>query len=72
MNFPSITNLLKRKYKENHRFIGVFERRTPKLLILDAELVGDIYVKHFKHFQINDSSNSVSEINLNFDKYLCF
>ncbi|XP_055298123.1 probable cytochrome P450 28a5 isoform X2 [Sitodiplosis mosellana] len=51
------------KYKEKHRFIGIFERRTPKLLILDSKLVSDIYVKYFKHFQINDSSNS-------FDKHL--
>lgn len=53
--------LFQRKYKEKHRFIGVFERGSPKLLILDPELVNDIYVKHFKHFQINDSSSSVSK-----------
>ncbi|XP_031636398.1 probable cytochrome P450 28a5 [Contarinia nasturtii] len=50
------------KYKGKHRFIGVFERNTPKLLILDPQLVADIYVKHFKHFQINDSSNSFDKV----------
>lgn len=52
----------RRAYKNNHRFIGVFERRAPKLLILDPKLVSDVYVKHFKHFQINDSSSSVRSI----------
>lgn len=50
-----------RKFKQKHRFIGVFERQTPKLLILDPMLVNDIYVKYFKHFEINDSSDSVSD-----------
>lgn len=56
----SIKIPLSRAHKENHRFIGVFERRTPKILILDTKLVSDVYVKYFKHFQVNDSSNSVS------------
>lgn len=51
-----------RKYKAAHRFIGIYEGRKPKLFILDPELVGNIYVKLFKHFQVNDSSSSVSVI----------
>lgn len=51
---------MNRKYKDKHRFVGVFERGNPKLLILDPELVSDIYVKHFNHFQVNDSSSAVS------------
>lgn len=66
-----ISNTLKyfpRAYKNDHRFIGVFERRAPKLLILDPKLVSDVYVNHFKHFQINDSSSSVSSIQFEISK----
>lgn len=52
-------NCFGRSYKKSHRFIGVYDRRTPKLLILDHKLVNDIYVKHFRHFPYNDSSNYV-------------
>lgn len=46
-------------FKDQHRFIGVYERRKPKLLVLDAQLVNDIYVKSYTHFAVNDSSDSV-------------
>lgn len=58
--FLTLNGTMNRKYKDKHRFVGVFERRNPKLLILDPELVSDIYVKHFNHFQVNDSSSAVS------------
>lgn len=60
MSFFFVFSWTIRKYKEKHRFIGVFEGRQPKLLVLDPELVNDIYVKLFNHFQVNDSSDSVS------------
>lgn len=50
----------RRLYKKRHRFIGVYDRRTPKLLILDHQLVNDIYVKYFNNFSYNDSSNNVN------------
>lgn len=48
-----------RKYYRKHRFIGVYEYRTPKLLILDPALVTEIYVKYFKHFGDNTMSDFV-------------
>lgn len=48
-----------RKYYRQHRFIGVFEHREPKLMILDPALVVDIYVKHFKHFGDNTMRQAV-------------
>lgn len=48
-----------RKYYRKHRFIGVFEHRTPKLLILDPALVTDIFVKYFKNFGDNTFSDMV-------------
>lgn len=50
------------KYYREHRFVGVFEYREPKLMILDPALVVDIYVKYFKHFADNSMSETVCEI----------
>lgn len=49
-----------RKYFRKHRFIGAFECREPKLIILDPNLVSDIYVKYFKHFGDNTLHETVS------------
>lgn len=48
-----------RKYYKRHRYVGVFQFRQPKLLILDPTLVSDIYVKYFKHFSDNTFSDVV-------------
>lgn len=56
-----IANYLNRKYKDKHRMIGVYERRKPKLFILDPQLISEIYVKFFKYFMVNDSSDSVGK-----------
>lgn len=49
-----------RKYFRKHRFVGIFEYRTPKLLILDPVLVNDIFVKYFKNFGENTLCEAVS------------
>lgn len=47
------------KYYRKHRFIGVFEYREPKLMILDPALAVDIYVKYFKYFADNTMNEMV-------------
>ncbi|KAG4074819.1 hypothetical protein HA402_014373 [Bradysia odoriphaga] len=58
-NYINETSEIFRKYYRNHRFIGVFEHREPKLMILDPALVVDVYVKYFKHFSDNSMSETV-------------
>jgi len=58
-NYISETSEIYRKYYRKHRFIGVFEYREPKLMILDPALVVDIYVKYFKHFADNTMGETV-------------
>lgn len=55
-----------RKYYKKHRYVGVFQFRQPKLLILDPTLVTDIYVKYFKHFSDNTFSDLVEFQNILF------
>lgn len=59
MNF-----LLSSKYFQKHRFVGVFEHRIPKLLILDPALITEIYVKYFKQFSDNTIGGEVTKIRL--------
>lgn len=54
-------DIVLRKYYRKHRFVGVFEYREPKLMILDPALVADIYVKYFKYFADNTMSEMVSK-----------
>ncbi|KAJ6638118.1 putative cytochrome P450 28a5 [Pseudolycoriella hygida] len=58
-NYISETSEIFRKYYRKHRFIGIFEYREPKLMILDPALTVDIYVKYFKHFADNTMSETV-------------
>ncbi|XP_065365374.1 uncharacterized protein LOC135958399 [Calliphora vicina] len=50
-----------RKYKNTDRFVGVYQSRSPQLLILDPELVHRIYVNDFKSFHDNEFSDFVDE-----------
>jgi cytochrome P450 family 28 len=42
---------LYQKYKGQHSCIGIYSFRQPRLLVLDPELMKDIMIKYFKHFQ---------------------
>ncbi|XP_055306516.1 probable cytochrome P450 28a5 [Sitodiplosis mosellana] len=59
-NYIQETTEIYRKYFRKHRFIGVFEYRTPKLLFLDPALVSNIYTKYFKHFGDNSLSDVIT------------
>lgn len=45
---------LYKKYKNKHRAIGIFSFREPRLLVLDPEMVKDVMITHFKHFQASE------------------
>lgn len=42
---------LYKKYKGTHGYIGIYNFREPRLLVLDPEILKDIMIKYFKHFQ---------------------
>lgn len=42
---------LYKKYKSTHGYIGIFNFREPRLLVLDPEILKDIMIKYFKYFQ---------------------
>uniref|UniRef100_A0A1A9X3B0 Cytochrome P450 n=1 Tax=Glossina brevipalpis TaxID=37001 RepID=A0A1A9X3B0_9MUSC len=41
-------------YKATENFVGVYLMRTPQLMILNPQIVHDILVNDFKHFEDND------------------
>lgn len=45
---------LYKKYKNEHRAIGIFSFREPRLLIIDPEMVKDVMITHFKHFRASE------------------
>lgn len=51
--------LLIREFKSKSRFVGYFEFKTPKFLILDPKLVQTVLVKNFKNFHDNEFSKMV-------------
>ena len=48
-----------RKYKENEAFVGIFTMRTPKLMLIDPDLIRDVMIKHFRFFSDNEISDFV-------------
>lgn len=42
---------LYQKYKSQHSYIGIFQFRQPRLLVFDPEVIKEILIKNFKHFQ---------------------
>ncbi|XP_037827149.1 uncharacterized protein LOC119615139 [Lucilia sericata] len=50
-----------REYKNSDRFVGVYQSRSPQLLILDPELVHKIHVNDFKSFHDNEFSDFIDE-----------
>lgn len=52
--------LFDRKYKHSDNFVGVFNCRSPQLLITNAELMRRIFVTDFKSFHDNEFTKYVS------------
>lgn len=50
---------LYQKYKKDHSLIGLYNFRSPRLLIFDPELLRDFMVKYFKYFQANEFTNRI-------------
>lgn len=48
-----------KKFKRNYPYIGIFNFRSPKLLVLDPEIIRDILVKYFKYFQGNELTDRI-------------
>lgn len=42
---------LYKEYKDKFSYIGIFQFREPRLLVLDPEVMKDIMIKYFKYFQ---------------------
>lgn len=42
---------LYQKYKGKFGYIGIYNFRQPRLLVFDPEVIRDINIKYFKHFQ---------------------
>ncbi|XP_075154539.1 putative cytochrome P450 28a5 [Haematobia irritans] len=48
-------------YKNTDNYVGVYNCRTPQLMVIDAELMHRILVTDFKHFHDNEVSTMVDE-----------
>lgn len=55
-----INLFLNRSYKNTDYFVGVFNCRSPQILITNAELARRILITDFKHFHDNEISQFVS------------
>jgi cytochrome P450 family 28 len=45
---------LYQKYKKSHSCIGIFNFRSPRLLVFSTDLARDIMVKYFKNFEATE------------------
>lgn len=52
---------LYKKYKNRHPYIGIFNFRSPRLLLFDPALIKDILIKYFKNFQATEFTNRIDE-----------
>jgi hypothetical protein len=52
---------LYKKYKNSHAYVGIFNFRSPRLLIIDPEIVKDVMVKYFKAFQATEFYGRIDE-----------
>ncbi|XP_053952393.1 probable cytochrome P450 28c1 [Anastrepha ludens] len=57
-HFADDLNDIYRKYKDSESYVGVFLMCTPHLMILEPQLVHDVFVTSFKNFH----SNNVAEL----------
>jgi len=48
-----------REYKGKASFAGYFELKTPKLLLIEAEVIKDVLVKKFSSFHDNSFHSAV-------------
>jgi hypothetical protein len=54
--------LFHREFRKKAPFVGYFEGRTPKLLIISPEIAKQVMIKNFSNFHDNEFSNMVNEI----------
>jgi hypothetical protein len=47
------------KYKNQYSYIGIYNFRSPRLLIFDPALIKDILIKYFKNFQASELTNNI-------------
>lgn len=48
-----------KKYKKDHSFIGVYNFRSPRLIVFDPEVLKDILIKNFRFFQANELTERI-------------
>lgn len=53
---------LYRKYKGKYSYLGIYQFRQPRLLLIDPAVVKDIMIKYFKHFQGTEFAGMVDKI----------
>ncbi|XP_011183464.2 probable cytochrome P450 28c1 isoform X1 [Zeugodacus cucurbitae] len=53
-HFADDINNIYRKYKNCESYVGVFLLRSPLLMLLEPQLVHDVFVTSFRHFNSND------------------
>ena len=58
----SKTNICFSQFKNTENFVGVYECRTPKLMILNPEYARKVYVNDFKSFHDNEFGDFVSDM----------
>ncbi|XP_037953311.1 probable cytochrome P450 28d1 [Teleopsis dalmanni] len=56
-------NDLYQKYKQDENFVGVYNARTPQLLIVNPEYAHKIFVNDFRNFHDNEFANFVDKNN---------
>jgi cytochrome P450 len=49
------------KFKNQHPYIGIFNFRSPRLLVFDPQLSRDILVKYFRQFQATEIYDKIDE-----------
>ena len=54
-------DILYQKYKKTHSHIGIFNFRSPRLLIFDPEICRDILIKYFRQFQATEFYGKIDQ-----------
>ncbi|XP_069965741.1 probable cytochrome P450 28c1 [Bactrocera oleae] len=60
-HFADDINDIYRKYKKCESYVGVFLLRSPLLMLLEPQLVHDVFVTSFKHFSSNDVAKLIDK-----------
>lgn len=50
-----------RKYRGRYSYIGVYNFRSPRLLVFDPALIKDFLIKYFKNFQASEFYNKIDK-----------